>query len=421
MSRKIVSMPSSLAGIKRLAKKIKAEEGIPHQVSQNIAAQRAGYENYRHAYSSIKNAPSKVKVAYITVYWKSENDSGRLTLGVPLEVTIAELLSAHQVRYSTPRLFGFKLEFKDHIERIHDVSTFMAANEAALEAASALLFVQMTGLLSPPGTQQKKLTSLIKQLPGSDHPSFWSAPGDPEKWVILDEPYAEFDRKDWAQEHGVGSSPAWNQGIYRGGHQPTTVFAATDEYATEIATVLTRISYKKAEATVASGDYDSAFVSPARKSSGVVRRPRPMPLPENVVLDNSISYGFEPGEYSSWRPAEAMAIEKHLQIGPILEALRYEVPHNAQRPLWSASLTLCNWFFREHGDAITDEIDHAYNGIGDSSPAWIMSQKLISADLKCEALAEVISIISSSYPICPPLSAVVKKLRLVSKHLSTKV
>lgn len=245
MSRKIVSMPSSLAGIKRLAKKIKAEEGIPHQVSQNIAAQRAGYENYRHAYSSIKNAPSKVKVAYITVYWKNENDSGRLTLGVPLGVTIAELLSAHQVRYSTPRLVGFKLEFKDHIERIHDVSTFMGANEAALEAASALLFVQMTGLLSPPGTQQKKLTSLIKKLPGSDHPSFWSAPGDPEKWVILDEPYAEFDRKDWAQEHGVGSSPAWDQGIYRGGHQPTTVFAATDEYATEIAAVLTRISYKK--------------------------------------------------------------------------------------------------------------------------------------------------------------------------------
>lgn len=89
--------------------------------------------------------------------------------------------------------------------------------------------------------------------------------------------------------------------------------------------------------------------------------------------------------------------------------LHHEAPYLAQRPSWSASLILCNWFFREHGNAITDEIDQAYNGIGDSSPTWIMAQKLISADLKCEALDEVISIISSSYPTCPLISAVVKK------------
>lgn len=417
MSRQVVSMPSSLPGIKRLAKKIKAEEGTPHQISLNIAAQRSGFENYRHAYSSIKNAPSKVRMVYITSYWKSESDSGRLTLGVPLNVSIAEFLSAAQVRYGTPRLVGFKLEFKDHIERIHDEANERQAREAAMEAASTMQFVQLTGLMGLRRQPQKMIRDLFSDLPGRDHMSGWAVPGQPDKWVALDEPYSQFERKEWAQERGIGAAPAWNQGIYRGGLQPATVFAQTEDYANEIAGVLARISYRKSGITTQTGDYDSVFVSPARESSGGVRRPRPMPSPVNMVRANCVAYGDEPGEYSNWRPVRPMPMDQHLKVGPILEALRYAVPSRAQPALWSAASTLCNWFFREYGNAITDKIDHAYNGIGELSPTAMLYDKLTNADLKCSALEEVISIISNGYEPCAPVTAVVKKLRLVRDHI----
>ena len=41
--------PSSLDGIKRLAKSIKAASGVTHAVALNEAARRAGFENYAHA------------------------------------------------------------------------------------------------------------------------------------------------------------------------------------------------------------------------------------------------------------------------------------------------------------------------------------------------------------------------------------
>lgn len=41
--------PSTLNGVKQLAKKISKAEGIPHTKALDVAARQAGYENYRHA------------------------------------------------------------------------------------------------------------------------------------------------------------------------------------------------------------------------------------------------------------------------------------------------------------------------------------------------------------------------------------
>jgi predicted PP-loop superfamily ATPase len=41
--------PTTIEGIKRLAKSIKKQYGCPHHEALDIAAQRAGYMNLRHA------------------------------------------------------------------------------------------------------------------------------------------------------------------------------------------------------------------------------------------------------------------------------------------------------------------------------------------------------------------------------------
>lgn len=45
--------PSTLEGIKRLAKRIKKEKCIQHSDALNEAAKVAGYENFRHAQNKL--------------------------------------------------------------------------------------------------------------------------------------------------------------------------------------------------------------------------------------------------------------------------------------------------------------------------------------------------------------------------------
>lgn len=52
------STPSSVDGIKRLAKHIKREDGVSHSKALNRAARRAGYENFAHASRQLEKAAS---------------------------------------------------------------------------------------------------------------------------------------------------------------------------------------------------------------------------------------------------------------------------------------------------------------------------------------------------------------------------
>lgn len=53
--------PETIAGIKRLAKKIKRSEGLAHSAALDRAAKQAGYQNYKHAFNTLEkiNADSE--------------------------------------------------------------------------------------------------------------------------------------------------------------------------------------------------------------------------------------------------------------------------------------------------------------------------------------------------------------------------
>jgi len=50
------SPPKTLEGIKRLAKRIKREQAIPHHLALDQAARGSGYENFRHAQNELRNS-----------------------------------------------------------------------------------------------------------------------------------------------------------------------------------------------------------------------------------------------------------------------------------------------------------------------------------------------------------------------------
>ena len=92
--------PSTLDGIKRLAKSLKVERGIQHVRALDDAAQAAGFQNFRHASNVLQAAAPKAErprpgyCTFLTAYWKDREGggSGRETLTIWLSAPWAELI-----------------------------------------------------------------------------------------------------------------------------------------------------------------------------------------------------------------------------------------------------------------------------------------------------------------------------------------
>lgn len=420
MSNQMLTPPSTLSGIKNLAKRIKVELKIPHTRALNVAAQQAGYENFNHARNTIDQEPTPLKMIYLTSYWRERdgNESGRITIGVPSSRPVGDYLKPHQVRFSSRYIGGFKLEFTDHLEAVHD-----ASEDSVLEnlgaAARTIQFMERTGLRPASRGFPKDIGGMFKGLPGLDHMSWWMEPGNPEKWVVLNEPYSHQDMEAWAKKNGIYAAKAWGLGLYRAGQATTTIFTQSESYSKELLLTMSEIASNDDNVVRADGAYNSEFISPARATARKTRKPRPMPEISGVVKGNVISYGGLAGESTKWRPLGSLSLSDHLIIGPILEALwAIGVPYKAVGALLSAKLDLVNWLYREHPTEISDDLDFAYNGNGQDSQTHKVIQTLTDGEAKVNSLNTVITVLSTGYPSCPPLNAVIKRLIFVADHIS---
>jgi len=80
--------PSTIGGIKRLAKQLKNANSIPHNKALDIAAQRASFENFAHARNLLQNS-NLTKSGYqlfFLAYWYDQTDykGGRAVLEAEL-------------------------------------------------------------------------------------------------------------------------------------------------------------------------------------------------------------------------------------------------------------------------------------------------------------------------------------------------
>ena len=101
--------PSSIEGIKRLAKSIKRERGITHTLSLDEAARQGAFQNFRHAQNVLSARGSTPRArhghtVYITSYWRDRDGRtrGRETLTLELSRPWAELVSRAELRRRRP-------------------------------------------------------------------------------------------------------------------------------------------------------------------------------------------------------------------------------------------------------------------------------------------------------------------------------
>lgn len=219
--------PTSLVGIKRLARTIKVERAIPHIQALDEAAKRAGFENFRHAGNKLPQpGKSSQHRLYITAYWKDRYDStkvGRETLWVNLSSPWAGLVTRSQMQCERRSLDSFNPEGPDHLVYKTLAISQSSARRVACEAVRTFQFIDATKL-QPSRSHSRGYPggSSSNAVPGRDHASTWYEP-ESKSFIFVDQPYEPAakakasERAAWSVKHGFEIvQPSW-PGTYNPG------------------------------------------------------------------------------------------------------------------------------------------------------------------------------------------------------------
>lgn len=279
--------PSTIDGIKRLAKSIKRERNLPHHQALDLAAREAGFQNIRHAQHQLQEGASPAmplpasKAVFLSAYWVAGGASGRETLRVLLPEPLTPPLTPSQMR-DARNLAHFRNEYADHLERHTELDSQTEARQSVLAAARTLQFLAATGLRPASGSVRENLyLRFQRELPGHDHYSVWVDPAS-KAWVYLDEPYGSVARvrHDWVVRAGLQLiESAWG-GLYQPGS--TTPFllcqseGLADRLRAQLATLppasTMRVDLQNWPGD--SGSYEESYLSPERAAAGKKRAPR---------------------------------------------------------------------------------------------------------------------------------------------------
>jgi len=356
--------PSTLDGIKQLAKKISRERDIRHTVALDEASRQAGFENLVHAKRQLQGAQAAPKFpVFLSVHWFSPRPpkgeprppgpwAGREILCVELARQLPEIVAKHRAGYGRG-LHGFRMEYEDHLEHRTNVEGQSNARKLLLNAARSLRFMEATGLQPVSTAKYKSITETLTKLPGKDHSSDWFDPVT-LGYVCLDEPYAaavkprSAERENWLARHSLKViTPPW-EGIYYAGE-------CVPHFISNDSQLLERIADDLAKVQVLgepeiwphdTGMYNDDFVSPKRQSDGKKRRGRPGPSYGDH--NGATPYGGAPGIPSRWRPTKAMAFELHQQLGALIKGLSRGFSWRVSKKLSLIRSALDDWSLMEH-------------------------------------------------------------------------
>lgn len=148
MSSKTIR-PTTVVGIKRLAKTLARQQSIPLSQAQQQAARLAGYENLRHAANSARLSAHSEQTFFVTAYWRNltTGEEGRETLQMSLVGPVSRALASGRFRYCR-WLHDFKLQAPDHLVCRFVVDRRDRARDLVCGASREVQFMQATGLIS---------------------------------------------------------------------------------------------------------------------------------------------------------------------------------------------------------------------------------------------------------------------------------
>lgn len=436
MSSKIIQ-PSTLVGIKRLAKSIKTERNIQHVQALNVAAQTAGFQNFKHASNVLQaNAPLHEHSGhriFLTAYWKDKElgGSGRETLTLWLDHMWGDLITTAQLQI--PRaLSRFKPEGLDHLARHDQLESQSQARRAICAAARTLQFMNVTKL-RPSKSYSRALPSVRSNdmLPGSDHGSVWYD-RDTKRYLFVDEPYEAEAQSEaakriaWAvkNEFTIGK-PSW-PGMYNPDGGSRLYLITHSKKGVPLDPVISALDRLPPPIEEKTWDGESASVIPYFVSPGAIARTesakiasqttrQPATGQRNTVGYNQIFVGPQR------RPKGRMPLELHSEVGNLLKSVLAASYHRkgVYKRLDSVRSELDEWVQQEYPRTeLPSEqfFDLYYHGPDFSFSRNIPSDEQIR---HIGNIQNIKNILALQYPDSAPLRKLIKTLNAAIKSLES--
>ncbi|EMR4172147.1 DUF5623 domain-containing protein, partial [Pseudomonas aeruginosa] len=313
---------------------------------------------------------------------------------------LPEIVAKHRVGHARG-LYGFRMEYVDHLEHRTNVDNQEAARDLLLKAERSLRFMEATGLQPVSTKKFDAIASVLNGMPGRDHNSDWFDPVS-GSYVCLDEPYAaevkrmEAKRAHWLQSNGCKMVvPKW-EGIYYAGECIPLLIGLDGALLQRVADALANLRpvVEPHPWPHETGRCNDDFVSPQREADAKPRRRRPGP--SYGEYNGAVPYGGQTGIPSRWRPAKAMPIELHLQLAPLMRGLSaIGFSSRVHSKLGAARSELDNWWPLEHRDEQGRALDDIYYG----GPIAVCGDSDME---RLAMLTEARSIVVRGYDDCKP-------------------
>lgn len=421
--------PSTIGGIKRLAKQVKKANDVSHLEALDIAAKRALFENFAHARNQLQksNITKSGYQLFFTVYWydRGSNQTGREVLEIELSLPLLEIASKSELKKSN-YLSWFRLTSPDHFVSDDVSHSKEEARNKICKASRVLKFIEATGLKP---TRDWEATYPNRdhnnKLPKSDHSTDWYDP-DTGQFILIDEPYlkpiVDGERAEWAKRHNWHLQASTWAGMYYPGM--SNMFVSTDaSTGYDFKGLMTKIDKMPHPVTIddwagISSEGHDTFFSPLCITSQEKKRA----IAKGTIYRTSSSKTMP---MRSWdapdnerRPNAVMSIDSHQIAARLIKAIEQSPvkPVSVNTQLRSIKSKLEDWFFSEHERDVTDKMDLFYYGNIDRNDPFVSQAHLPKGVINL--LKTLKDQLVDSYVDCEPLRVMVRKLDTSIKSTS---
>ncbi len=292
--------PTTLEGVKRYAKTLKAAGDLPHAKALDAAAVAAGYQNFVHARRALDDPEPTARPAhrvYISVPWRDQKGtaSGQEILAITLTASLSALVKPHHLK-AARHLGVFRIAAADHLTCEAVGNGQSNARRMACAAARTLTFIEATGLRPSAGGRRAYPGGRYgNAMPGHDHSSEWFDPAT-KAYVFVDEPYDRAvediapDRQAWADKHGWRiKRPMW-KGMYNPDGGCELYLACDPAKGFDLGAATAALNALPPAFVEAAWDGQTAamtppFVSPGAHAAagGKAEPPKPKPAPKATI------------------------------------------------------------------------------------------------------------------------------------------
>jgi hypothetical protein len=422
--------PTTIAGIKRLARSIKRERGNTHLAALDVAAQAAGFSNFRHAENalsvptrSIRPPESGPHEIFITAYW-GDGTTGRETLRLSMRAPWKSRLTPRQLA-DCRRVRLFRAQADDHLCARETLRGQDGARRGVIRAARVMQFIDATGLVPSRAFRRAYPQGNAIRLPDEDHVTLWFDPYS-GGYVIADEPYEDpgssrlKEREEWCAENGFEVVKVkWPGMHYPEGGTSLFLWAMTGTVDLRRLAALLEGSPQPVCMNEWTGD-SALAMPPFATPSMQAHRQAGARLPRLSLRSSSVTEGYvQTFVGPQRRPKGRLPVDAHREAARLLNEVLLQSERRKgvkNRVDWVRS-ELDEWCMREYTPAELpgEDFSNLYYGSYGTSIATIPTDAEREAHVK--RLRRVQHIARQHYPDCVPVRKLTGKLDLAITSL----